>query len=317
MRPFALVLRAGAVVVAVGVRLLAARRRDTGPRRGEGEGGARSPRPSEGGDDRGRRRRRADPRRASSRSPPSGDIVMGSTPNLPPDGGRTFFDSVETDLAGDVVARQPRGHALGRRRLEVRRRAARNCLRLPDAAVLRRAGCSKAGFTMLNLANNHAFDYGPSGAGRDARSARYKQGLAHTGRPGRRGLPAGRRDQSGGRRICPVSMGATADEHPCSAAPRGRRRRRMPTSSSSPCTPEPRAPATRTYGPGTEMFLGENRGNVVAFSHAVVDAGADVVIGQRAPRAAWDGVVSRAPDRVLARQLRRLQGVRARWAAVG
>ena len=33
----------------------------------------------------------------------TGDIVMGSTPNLPPDGGRTFFDNVETDLAGDIV----------------------------------------------------------------------------------------------------------------------------------------------------------------------------------------------------------------------
>ncbi len=31
--------------------------------------------------------------------------------------------------------------------------------------------------------------------------------------------------------------------------------------------------------PGTETYLGENRGNVVAFSHAVVDAGADLVIG--------------------------------------
>ncbi len=30
---------------------------------------------------------------------------------------------------------------------------------------------------------------------------------------------------------------------------------------------------------GTEMFLGENRGNSVAFTHAVVDAGADLVVG--------------------------------------
>jgi poly-gamma-glutamate capsule biosynthesis protein CapA/YwtB (metallophosphatase superfamily) len=29
----------------------------------------------------------------------------------------------------------------------------------------------------------------------------------------------------------------------------------------------------------TEMFLGENRGNVYAFSHAVIDAGADIVFG--------------------------------------
>ncbi len=30
---------------------------------------------------------------------------------------------------------------------------------------------------------------------------------------------------------------------------------------------------------GTETYLGENRGNLVAFSHAVVDAGADLVVG--------------------------------------
>jgi hypothetical protein len=33
----------------------------------------------------------------------TGDIVMGSTPNLPPDGGRSLFNAVKADLAGDVV----------------------------------------------------------------------------------------------------------------------------------------------------------------------------------------------------------------------
>ena len=38
---------------------------------------------------------------------------------------------------------------------------------------------------------------------------------------------------------------------------------------------------------GTETFAGENRGNVTAFAHAVIDAGADIVIGQgpHVPRA--------------------------------
>ena len=31
--------------------------------------------------------------------------------------------------------------------------------------------------------------------------------------------------------------------------------------------------------PGTETFLGENRGDLMKFSHAVIDAGADVVFG--------------------------------------
>ena len=36
----------------------------------------------------------------------------------------------------------------------------------------------------------------------------------------------------------------------------------------------------KTHVPnGTEYFLGENRGNLRAFSHAVVDAGADLVVG--------------------------------------
>jgi poly-gamma-glutamate capsule biosynthesis protein CapA/YwtB (metallophosphatase superfamily) len=38
---------------------------------------------------------------------------------------------------------------------------------------------------------------------------------------------------------------------------------------------------------GNEMFVGENRGNVTAFAHTVIDAGADIVIGQgpHVPRA--------------------------------
>ena len=31
--------------------------------------------------------------------------------------------------------------------------------------------------------------------------------------------------------------------------------------------------------PGTEMFLGENRGDPMKFRHAVIDAGADLVVG--------------------------------------
>jgi hypothetical protein len=31
--------------------------------------------------------------------------------------------------------------------------------------------------------------------------------------------------------------------------------------------------------PGTEMFLGENRGDPIRFAHAVIDAGADLVVG--------------------------------------
>ncbi|MGO9901024.1 MAG: hypothetical protein ACLP0J_15330 [Solirubrobacteraceae bacterium] len=42
----------------------------------------------------------------------------------------------------------------------------------------------------------------------------------------------------------------------------------------------PRAPISCTRTPyGTQFYLGENRGDARAFAHAVVDAGASIVLG--------------------------------------
>ena len=111
-----------------------------------------------------------------------GDIVMGSTPNLPPDGGRTFFDGVQTDLAADVVLGNLEGTLSVGGSLQVRRRAARTATRSRRPRRMPR-WLKQAGFTVLNLANNHAFDYGPSGQTQTVAALR-KQGLATTGRPG-------------------------------------------------------------------------------------------------------------------------------------
>ena len=64
---------------------------------------------------------------------------------------------------------------------------------------------------------------------------------------------------------------------------------------------------------GTETFLGENRGNSLAFAHAVVQRrrGSRRRLGPA--RAARDRVVPRPADRLLARELRRLRCVR-RWS---
>ena len=92
-----------------------------------------------------------------------GDIVMGSTPNLPPDGGRSFFDDVETDLAGDVVLGEPRRHALRPGGARSAAPAARNCYAFQTPPSYAALASQRPGFTVLNLANNHAFDYGPAG----------------------------------------------------------------------------------------------------------------------------------------------------------
>ncbi len=113
----------------------------------------------------------------------TGDIVMGSTPNLPPDGGRSFFADVQADLAGDVVLGNLEGTlstgggskcGAGQHRTATRSRRPRRT----------RAGSSQAGFTVMNLANNHAYDFGASGPPADDRRAAGASASLHTGRPG-------------------------------------------------------------------------------------------------------------------------------------
>jgi poly-gamma-glutamate capsule biosynthesis protein CapA/YwtB (metallophosphatase superfamily) len=134
-----------------------------------------------------------------------------------------------------------------------------------------------AGFTLLNLANNHSLDYGGVGLA-DTVAALVAAGLAHTGEPGRAtrvrkrpvrvsvlgfsyaGLNGGVLDPTGAAEVVRradrwadvvvVTMHAGAEGHDRGHVPNG-----------------------------PEAHLGENRGDLRAFSHAVVDAGADLVVG--------------------------------------
>ena len=158
-----------------------------------------------------------------------GDIVMGSSPNMPPDGGRTFFDGVQTDLSADVVLGNLEG-TLSSGGSSKCGAGSSNCyaFQTPPSYA---AWLKRAGFTILNLANNHAFDYGPSGATQTIAALR-KQGLAMTGRPGEITY-----QQVGDVKVAlvgfaPVPVGAVAHEHPAPPAASSRRRPPTPTSSS-------------------------------------------------------------------------------------
>ena len=204
-----------------------------------------------------------------------GDIVMGSTPNLPPAGGRSFFDGVETDLAGDVVLGNLEG-TLSTGGSSKCGAGSANCYAFQTppsyAAWLR-----KAGFTVMNLANNHAFDYGPSGQAQTL-AALARQRLAHTGRPGEITY-----QQVGEIRVAVVGFAPYPWAQQLKDIPAARRLVKTAAAEADVVIVTMHAGAEGTdhthVRAGTEMYLGENRGNVVAFSHAVVDAGADVVIG--------------------------------------
>ena len=204
-----------------------------------------------------------------------GDIVMGSTPNLPPDGGRSFFDGVKTDLAGDVVLGNLEGTLSvgGGSKCGA---GSTNCYAFQTPPSYG-TWLKQAGFTVLNLANNHAYDYGPSGQAQTL-AALKKQRLATTGRPGEIAYR-----QVGGITVAIVGFAPYAWAQPLTDIPAARRLVKKAAASADVVIVTMHAGAEGSdhthVQPGTETYLGEDRGNVVAFSHAVVEAGADVVIG--------------------------------------
>lgn len=135
----------------------------------------------------------------------------------------------------------------------------------------------QAGFTVMSLANNHAGDFGPAGR-ESTRRALDAVGIAHSGEPGdvARLLPKGRRlalvafatseatydlnDLETARRVV-EELKATADLVVVSfhGGAEGAAHQHVPT--------------------GPEEFYGENRGDLRTFAHAMVDAGAALVVG--------------------------------------
>jgi hypothetical protein len=276
VRLLALILRAGAVVLAVG--FLASLLVDGAPRPVSAKAAA-APTTSEVAKEASTARKAA----VVHTSTPAGivtiaavgDIVMGSMPNMPPDGGRTFFDGVQTDLSADVTLGNLEG-TLSTGGSSKCGAGSSNCyaFQTPPSYA---AWLKRAGFTILNLANNHAFDYGPSGAAETVAALR-KQGLAMTGRPGEIAY-----QQVGDVKVALVGFAPYPWAQSLKNIPAARRLVRKAAANADVVVVTMHAGAEGSdrmhVRPGTEMFLGENRGNALAFSHAVVEAGADLVVG--------------------------------------
>ncbi|MDR3352778.1 MAG: CapA family protein [Zoogloeaceae bacterium] len=207
-----------------------------------------------------------------------GDIMLGTENLLPPDGARGFFIDVKPYLRGrDIIFGNLEGPLTDRGSPTKDTSTGRSfCFRTPPAygAVLK-----EAGFNILSLANNHAFDYGPEGR---AQTVQVLESLdiSHTGAPGqisRRTIRGqgfafiGLAPNSGCQNINDIS-GAVAlvktalREDPASlvivsmhGGAEGSAHMALPD--------------------GPEVFMGENRGDLRRLSRALIDAGAALVIG--------------------------------------
>jgi poly-gamma-glutamate capsule biosynthesis protein CapA/YwtB (metallophosphatase superfamily) len=145
------------------------------------------------------------------------------------------------------------------------------------------------GVDVVSLANNHSGDYGE--AGRDSTMAALKaNGIAYGGLD-RDGARAGEMVLPNGKRVALVAFAPNNGTLNINDLPRAAQIvRDLKKTHDLVMVSFHGGGEGWTYvhvAKGTEMFVGENRGNVTAFAHTVIDAGADIVIGQgpHVPRA--------------------------------
>jgi len=199
----------------------------------------------------------------------TGDIAMVAGP------AESYFANVSLDLAGDVV--------LGNLEGTLTDRGSTKCgPNSPDCFAFHAppsyAGLLRhAGFTVMNLANNHAMDFGATGQA-DTVAAVHGAGMLTTGRPGEIAYVDVR-----GTRVAIVGFAPYPWAQSLVNMPAAQALVRKADRSADIVVVTMHAGGEGAdhmhVKPGTERFLGENRGNSIAFAHAVVAAGADLVVG--------------------------------------
>jgi poly-gamma-glutamate capsule biosynthesis protein CapA/YwtB (metallophosphatase superfamily) len=138
-------------------------------------------------------------------------------------------------------------------------------------------GLAGLGFDIVNMANNHSFDYGASGRAQTI-SALNGAGVAHTGLPGEIRVL-----RSHGQRVAFVGFAPYASDANLLDIPAAQalvRRARRSASLVVVIIHAGAEGAGALHTPhGSEFFVGENRGNPRAFAHAMINAGASLVVG--------------------------------------
>lgn len=212
-----------------------------------------------------------------------GDMMLGtnypSASYLPPEGGRTMLADVEDLLrAADITFGNLEGTILdsGGTPKRCSNPAACYVFRSPESYGKHFA---KAGFDLLSLANNHSGDMGPAGRNK-TKEVLDELGIAYAGLAGtdetaiieKDGIRYGFCAFAPNRGTCDIRNIPRAKEivtdltEQCDivivsfhGGAEGSNHQHVPKR--------------------TETYYGENRGDVHAFAHALVDAGADIIFG--------------------------------------
>jgi hypothetical protein len=217
-----------------------------------------------------------------------GDVIMGTQPgDLPPRGGAGFFDGVKDALAADLVMgnlETPLTEDTGRDKCKeptptagpTPTKAANSCFQLYLPTSYARH-LRDGGFHLMNLANNHTNDMGAEGL-RNTRTALKSVDVQYTGAPNEITYVDVK-----GIRVAVIGFSVYSWTQNLNNISAARALVRKADERAEIVVIQMQGGAEGSdkahVKPGMEKFLGENRGDLIAFTHAVVDAGADIVFG--------------------------------------
>lgn len=221
-----------------------------------------------------------------------GDVIMGSAPgSVPRNGGAGFFDPVKKSLAADLVMgnlETPLSDATGAVKCPMetptpkpgeptpKPRPVEGChqFRLPPSFA---GHLRDAGFQLMNLANNHTYDQGRAGYD-NTTDALDAVGIKHTGEAGQitmvrvkdvRVAVIGFSIYSWTQNLNDISGSAALVKKAAKQADI------VVVQMQGGAEGSDKSHVVK----GHENFLGEDRGDLVTFTHKMIDAGADVVFG--------------------------------------
>lgn len=211
-----------------------------------------------------------------------GDIMLGTEGWLPDDGGKGSFKAVIKYLDGaDIIFGNQEG-TLSDTGECVKSGENPYCFKTPTSYT---RFYKEAGFNMLSIANNHINDFGPE-AKKQTMAALKENGIAFSGPPG----TVAEVDVDG-TKVGMIAFYTGRGSHQMNNIPEARaivkkaaKKYDILIVSFHGGAEGRNATHVKTGG---ETFMGENRGDVIKFSRAMIDAGADMVLGHgpHVPRA--------------------------------
>jgi poly-gamma-glutamate capsule biosynthesis protein CapA/YwtB (metallophosphatase superfamily) len=224
----------------------------------------------------------ASPAAAAATAPASvtiaavGDTILGTTPHLPPDPG-SYLKPVESvlDRGAQVVFGNLEGTLTTSMASKCGPVSSPECFAFRDPPGYARY-FRQAGFTILNDANNHSFDFGAAGQAQTVRSL-HAAGLAQTGLPGEITVVRARGITVAFVAFAPYPYDAELLNLPAARSLIKRARQEANVVVAYMHAGAEGAGADHVTG-REEYYLGEDRGNPEAFAHMAIDAGASLVI---------------------------------------